>query len=164
MKSLLIIGAGGYGQLVRELADRSGYDTIDFLDDHLPGSAGTINDLEILQDRYDGCIIAIGDAEVRERIGERIRNLVTIVHPSAVVSRSAQIDNGCVIEANTTINAHATIGKASFVCAGAVINHDAFVGKYCQIDCNAVVASGAAVPDKTKVQSLSVWSERPENR
>ena len=36
MKSLLILGAGGYGQLVKEIAEILGYRKISFLDDNLP--------------------------------------------------------------------------------------------------------------------------------
>ena len=45
-----------------------------------------------------------------------------------VAGNSAVLGNGCVIEINTVISAHATIGKSTFVCAGAVINHNASVG------------------------------------
>lgn len=33
MKSLLIVGAGGYGQLVKEIAELNDYEKIDYLDD-----------------------------------------------------------------------------------------------------------------------------------
>lgn len=33
MKSLLIIGAGGHGQVVKEIAQDLGYERIDFIDD-----------------------------------------------------------------------------------------------------------------------------------
>lgn len=159
MRSLLIVGAGGYGRLVKEIAALCGYDRIDFLDDNDPDSVGGIRDLEGIQDRYDGCVVAVGNPDVRERAAGAVRKLVKIVHPTAVISPSALVGDGCVIEANAVISAHARIGRASYLCAGAVVNHDAAVSDYCQVDCNAVVASGAAVPEKTKVHSCTVWEK-----
>jgi lipopolysaccharide/colanic/teichoic acid biosynthesis glycosyltransferase len=42
--------------------------------------------------------------------------------------------------------------------AEAVVNHDASICKCSQIDCNAVVAAGAIVSEKTKIQSCTVWN------
>ena len=39
MKKILILGAGGFGQMVKETAEQLGYDEIAFLDDAAKGSA-----------------------------------------------------------------------------------------------------------------------------
>jgi len=56
------------------------------------------------------------------------------------------------------INAHSRTGKGTYVCVGAMVNHDASICKCSQIDCNAVVAAGAVVSEKTKIQSCTVWN------
>lgn len=156
MKSLLIVGAGGYGQIVREIAEREYY-PIDFLDDNHPEAVGKICDLEVLQHRYDGVIVAIGSSTIRKQVFQRIQNPVSVIHPRAVISGSARIGPGCVIEANSVINPNVSVKEGCFVCAGAIVNHDAVVNRFCQIDCNAVVESGAVVPDGTKVESCTVF-------
>lgn len=133
------------------------YDRICFLDDNHPEAVGRITDLELLQNRYDGVIVAIGNPAIRKKVFQRIQNHVSVIHPSAVISESAKIGPGCVIEANSVINPNAVIKEASFVCAGAIVNHDAVVNGFCQIDCNAVVESGAVVPEETKVESCTVY-------
>lgn len=158
MKSLLILGSGGYGKLVREIAELNGYEKIDFLDDNAPEAVGRICDLERLEGSYDGVIVAIGSVEIREKI--KIKNPVTLIHPRANISKSTKIENGCVMEANVVVNTGAVVGKGSFICAGAVVNHNAVVGEFCQIDCNAVVACGAVVPNKKKVESCTVWNKK----
>ena len=160
MKSLLIIGAGGYGQCIKEIAELCKYSKIDFLDDNNPNVVGKIDDLNILQDMYDGCIVAIGNPEIRESIVKKINHLHTLIHPNAIISKSTSISDGCVIEANSVINSNVQIMKSSYICAGAVVNHDAVVSSYCQIDCNSVVASGTFVPEKTKVKSCTIWIDR----
>lgn len=154
---LLIVGAGGYGHIVKEIAILNGYETVNFLDDNSPIAVGRISELEIIEARYDGSIVAIGNPEIKEKIFGKLKKPTTIIHPSAVVSTSAFIGDGCVIEANAVINSEAVIGEGVFICAGAVVNHNSIVGKFCQVDCNAVVAMGAEVPKGHKVESCTVF-------
>ena len=41
-KKLLIIGAGGHGKVVAEVASACGYDNVKFLDDNSPEAIGKI--------------------------------------------------------------------------------------------------------------------------
>ena len=115
--------------------------------------------MESIQDSFDGCIVAIGNPDIRERLTRKIKKLETLIHPRAIISNSAAIGNGCVVEANAVINSNVKIMDAVFVCAGAVVNHNAVVRSYSQVDCNAVVGSGAVIPEKTKVMSCTVWNK-----
>lgn len=163
MKSLLIIGAGGYGQLVKELAQDCGYEKIDFLDDKSELAIGRVNDFELFQGQYEDAIIAIGNPKVRREIAAKIENsfrMVTLIHPKAFVSKSAVVQKGCIIEAGAIVNANTTIEPFNIINANAVVNHDAMVNTLCQVDCNAVVAAGAWVPEGTKVESCTVWKEK----
>ena len=161
MKSLLILGAGAYGRLVKELAELRGYTEIDFLDDCCPYAVGQMDELDTLQDIYDGAVVAVGNPEVRARYLKQLRHPVTLIHPSAVISKSAKIGKGVIVEALAVVNSEAIVKDGCLICAGAVINHNSAVGICCQINCNAVVASYADVPDGTKVDYGEVWfSER----
>lgn len=44
-KKLLIIGAGGHGKVVAEVAAACGYDNVKFLDDNSPEAIGKIKDM-----------------------------------------------------------------------------------------------------------------------
>lgn len=154
---LLIVGAGGYGRLVKEIAELTGYSLVDFLDDNSPLAVGKIDELEEIEDKYDGSIVAIGNPEIKEKIFKRLKKPVNVIHPTAVMSKSVTIGAGCVIEAQSVVNSEAAIGDGVFVCAGSVVNHNAVVKEFGQIDCNAVVAMGAEVPKGHKVESCSVF-------
>ena len=160
MKSLLIVGAGGYGVLAKEIALMNGYEKVDFLDDRSLYAVGSIDSLTSLQEEYDGTIIAIGDCEFRQKLLEKVKRPVNLIHPDACISPSAVIGKACVIEAGAILNTHSIVGDSCFICAGAVINHDAEVRDFCQIDCNAVVESSAKVAEKTKVASCSVYRRK----
>lgn len=159
MNRLIIIGAGGYGHLVKDVATDLGYEDIIFLDDNNNSAAGKIEDYEKFAD-YENIIVAIGNPNTRKNIYEIVRhkfNVVSLVHPRAYVSKSAEIDVGCVIEACAVINSNAKVKKCSFINAGAVVNHDVVVNEFCQVDCGAVIAAGQKVNEKTKVESLTVY-------
>ena len=145
MKSLLIIGAGGYGQLVKEIAEMIGYKKIDFLDDNSREAIGKINEIEEIEGRYGGSIVAIGNPEI------------SLIHPKAVVSKSAAVGAGCVIEVRAVVSANAEVKRGSFICAGAIVNHNSVVGEFAQLDCNAVVACENYVPDGYKVHSCTEY-------
>lgn len=161
-KALLIVGAGQYGQVVREVAMASGrFERIAFLDDNAEQAVGKIDDLRDFVGEFRQAIIAIGNAATRQRLSEtfaRHYELATLIHPRAHVSPSATLGEGCCVEAMAVVNTGATVGRGTFVCAGAVINHNATVEGYCQIDCGAVVAARAQVPAGMKVQAGTVFS------
>lgn len=162
MKSLLIVGAGEYGQLVKELAEICRYDKIGFLDDNSSEAVGKVSDYKKLVNEYHFFIVSIGNPEIRSRIIQELENefeLISLVHPTAVISSSANVEHGCVIEAHVVINANASVGTGCILNAGSVINHNGVVGAYSQVDCNAVVAARKMVPEKTKVLSCTVWNE-----
>ena len=52
-KSLLILGAGGHGKVVAEIATDLGFVKIDFLDDNSPEAIGSVQDLPELGRDYD---------------------------------------------------------------------------------------------------------------
>jgi len=51
-KSLLIIGAGGHGFVIKEIAESCKYDRIDFLDDKNPVAIGRISNLDKFAKEY----------------------------------------------------------------------------------------------------------------
>ena len=67
MPSLLIIGAGGHGRVVAEIAVACGYDSgsIAFLDDNSPDANGKVKDMALYAPKFDGVFVAIGDNAVR---------------------------------------------------------------------------------------------------
>lgn len=162
-KTILIIGAGEYGQLVKELAEDCGYEKIAFLDDNSPLTIGTVSEAEKWNGTYKEFIVAIGNSMVREKIIKTLEStfeLATLIHPSAYISKSAVIEKGCIIEPGSVVHTAVKLGKACIINAGAVINHNSTVMEYSQVDCNAVVGARACVPKGTKVMSGMVWTEQ----
>ena len=107
-KTILIIGAGEYGHLVKELAEDSGYEKIAFLDDNSPEAIGTVADATKWKDDYAEFVVAIGNPAVREAVVEALEGmfcLATLIHPAAFVSRSAIVGARAVVEKGRKVEA-----------------------------------------------------------
>ena len=130
--NLLILGAGEYGQLVKELA-RNKFITIDFLDDNSPAAIGKLEDYKNLKDKYQNAVVAIGNNEIRsqwiDRLEEAGYNLSIILSDRAYIASSAVIKPGCIVEPMAAIQANAKVEKGSIISSGAVVNHNAIVHK-----------------------------------
>lgn len=172
-KNLLIVGAGQYGVLAKEIAEALGvFERICFLDDSFKPSGhsssdseliGSTKDIEKFAGEFCYGFVAIGNSDVRRRLLEQLEmNCITpaiLVHPRAFVSPSAQLHKGCCIEPMASVQTGAVVAAGSIVASGAVIRHDAFVGEFCHVDCNAVVESLAIVPAGTKIGCNSVFCQ-----
>ena len=165
---LLILGAGEYGQLVKELA-RNQYPTIDFLDDNSDAAIGKLEEYQNLKDQYQNAIVAIGNNEIRHqwllKLEEAGYTLATLISDKAYVSPTATIEPGVIIEPMVVVNANTTIKKGSIISAGAVINHNAVVNEGSHIDCNAIVGADAIVPKLSKLYYGQVFAKigKPDN-
>jgi len=162
MNRLLILGAGQYGTVAKEVAEAMGcYKTISFLDDKNPNAVGKLEEYASLSPKYPYAFVAIGDLSLRGEWVRRLRDagffLPVLVHPRAVVMPSAEVGAASIIEAMAVVSSNAVMGEGCIVSAGAVVNHNAAVGNWCHIDCNAVVPANASVPDQTKVCCGTVY-------
>ena len=172
IQNLLIVGAGIYGLVAKEIAESMGcFLRIDFVDDgakETPDGTlviGTTQDLAELSKCYANVIVAIGNPEVRQKLirfieNETLLRRVTLVSPRAYVSPTAQIGKGYTIEPMAVVHSGCVLGKGCLICAGAVVNHAAMCGDCVQVDCNATVAGNAVVSSGIKVASGTVYEKK----
>lgn len=167
-RSLLIVGAGMYGAVARDIARELGcFDRVSFADDRATVTASgdevvcLSSDVATLRE-YGSVAVAIGNPDVRLSLIERLTlvdgvEVVSLISPRAFVSPCAAVGTGCVIEPMAVVSAGAELGKGCLVCAGAVVNHFAVCEEGVQVDCNATVAGGVRVPRGTKITSNTVF-------
>lgn len=157
-RGLLVLGGSGHGRVVADVAMECGYTRFAFLDDAPPASGesalpgpilGPMGMLEQLVRDWDAAIVAVGNCGVRLALFERLRRVgfqtPAILHPSAVISRNAEVGNGVFVAAAAVVNVGAKIGDATIVNTGARIDHDCEIGPGCHI------APGAALSGSVKV-------------
>ena len=160
-KNLLILGAGQYGAVAKEIAeDMQCFEKIDFLDDNSKTAVGKFSDLKSLIDKYSNAIVAVGNCTIRRKLFNRLIEVGYIVpaliSPKAFVSKSAMIADGCIIEPLAGINANTEIGKGCIISMSAVINHNAVIGDFCHIDCGAIIKSGVTTENGIKINAGTV--------
>lgn len=160
LRKLVIIGASGHGKVIADIALKNQYEEIIFLDDDntimecagLPVK-GTTKDIE----KYLSWdfIVAIGEANVRKKIFDKLElkscNIVSLIHPNAIISRRVQIEKGTVIMAGSIINSDTKIGKGCIVNTGASVDHDGIIQDFVHISVGAHVAGSVHVGLKTWV-------------
>jgi sugar O-acyltransferase (sialic acid O-acetyltransferase NeuD family) len=161
LKGLLIIGAGGHGKVVADTALLLGWTDVGFLDDRTAalGSplglfvVGTLADLTARASAYSSAVVAIGNAKLRLELTDRCRrsgfDMVSLVHPMAFVSRFASIGAGCVVFAQSAVNADARIGVACIINTGATVDHDCVIGDGVHVCPGAHLAGAVRVGDRS---------------
>lgn len=153
LNRLLIIGASGHGKVIADIAVKCGYKDIVFLDDNenVKECAGfpVIGKVSEAVTMEEDKIVAIGNAEIRQKIQSQLSNLVTLIHPSAVVSRRVHIGEGTVIMAGAVINTDVVIGKGCIINTGASVDHDCKLEDFVHVSVGAHVAGTVSIGSKT---------------
>lgn len=147
---LTIIGASGHGRVVADIARLSGYDAIEFLDDDPSlSTCGSYPVVGKTDEAADGdFFVAVGNSAIRERLSKN-RNLITLIHPSAVVAEGVEIGEGTVVMAGAVINSGATIGRGVIVNTSSSIDHDCVVDDYCHVAVGAHLCGTVKVGKNT---------------
>lgn len=162
-EKLLLVGAGGFGRVVSELA-RLDYDCA-FIDDGVDKGTvvcdieviGNTTNLEELFSTYKNIVITIGDNLIRKRIYEQASKIgysfPNLTHPSVYISPYANIGKGCVVLNNACIQNGSTVGNCVLLNPGVEIHHDSFVDDFSLIYTNSVVRTYAKVGKCVKIGS-----------
>lgn len=137
MNRLIIIGAGGHGKVIADIALKNGYTDICFADDNAAGDCmgfpiiGRCDSLISLNDGNTDFVIGIGNNAIRKKIAEKYDvNWVTLVHPSAQIAVNVTIGKGTVVMAGAVINVCTSIGEHCIINTGAIVEHDNVINNY----------------------------------
>ena len=158
MNKLIIIGASGHGKVIADIAKLNGYTDICFLDDDTSKKEcdgyPVIGDASSIQ-KNTVCdyIVAIGNPANRKKIQTVLMNfkvnIVSLIHPNAVVSENTVIGAGTVIMAGAVINTNVKIGDACIINTCASVDHDCVIGDYVHVSVGAHIAGTVEVQEKT---------------
>ncbi len=168
MADLLIIGAGGLGRMIGEVAAaQAAWDRIAFLDDAQRGPevVGRCADYTALREQYSDAVAAFGDNRLRLSWTKKLLaagyHVPSVIHPSAVVSPSAILGDGCLILHSAVVNTRARLGIACLVNSGAVVDHDALLGRAVHVNLQTVVKAWARLDDVRRTEAADVvYAER----
>ena len=151
-KTIYIYGASGHGLVVADIAKACGYDKIIFIDD------GENEYLPFDDIKYNNGIpiaLGIGNNSIRAKLfNKTIKSgfdIVSLIHPSAIVSSSITIGKGVVIMPNVVINAKSKIGNGVILNTGCIIEHENKIDDFVHISPNVALAGNVSVGEFTHI-------------
>jgi sugar O-acyltransferase (sialic acid O-acetyltransferase NeuD family) len=161
-KKIAILGAGGHGKVVGDIAFLNGFSEIEFFDDnHLDIKnypfkiIGELDQFQKLYNKYSFWFISIGDNLIRKKIFLKFsklkKNLTNLIHPSSIVSQFSKIDKGICIMANVVINAGSKIKKGAIINSSASIDHDCSIGEFAHIAPNVTLCGDVLIENESLV-------------
>ena len=180
MSKLLIIGAGGHGLVISDIAMlMNKWDTISFLDDQLTGMTevglpiiGKAMDIRSFYPEYSDAVIAIGKNVIRLELMQKAQisgfNLPVLVHPYSCISRFVNIGNGTVIMAGAIVNTIVDIGDGCILNTGCTIDHNctlhdgvhispgAHICGSVNIACRSWICAGACISNNITIGNDSI--------
>jgi acetyltransferase EpsM len=147
-----VILVGAFCEII-ELCEAAGNAIAAMIDDRLTGShcghpiIGTDADARRLLAAHPGVPVCITPDRpaVREQLTAQYAKLgasfATLFHPTAIVAHSAQLEDGCVVQAAAHISSRAKLGRGVKVNSCANITHDVQISDFVTIAPSAVVLS-----------------------
>lgn len=164
---LVIIGAGGYGQTVCDVAKQSGkYEKIVFLDDNkiAENVVGKCSDFEAFVSEDTEIYPAFGNNEARISFIEKLETLGAkvpiIVHKTAYISPKAKLEKGTVVLPNAMVNTDTVVEKGCIINCGAIVDHGCVIEKGVHVCLGAIVKAENRIPALLKIEAGQVIENR----
>jgi sugar O-acyltransferase (sialic acid O-acetyltransferase NeuD family) len=163
-----LIGAGGHCKVVLDALLESGGDlaAIRVRDGRAGRSGGDLLGAPVETPEVVDALagqdfhVAIGAVEARARLYAEAAAAggrpLTVRHPSARVSRFAEIADGAFLAALSVVGPSARIGRAVIVNHGAVVDHDCEVGDFTHLAPNCSLGGGVRVGERCLIGAGAV--------
>lgn len=154
---LVILGSGGYGRTVADVAEQLGF-TCTVLDDSISDHPLS-SFIDFVGDGAE-FISAFGNNEFRlswcEKITTAGGKLTTLIHPTAYVSPRASIAHGTVILPHAVINTGVVINRGCIINIGALIDHDCVIEEGVHMCLGAIIKGENRIPRCIKIEAGEV--------
>lgn len=166
---LIIIGASGHGKVVADIAIKMNkWQSFAFLDDD--ESIKTSMGLEVIGKTADAFtykdeadfFVAIGSnitrGKIQEKLIEQGLNVVSLIHPSAIIGTDVEIGIGTAVMAGVVINSSSRIGKGCIINTSSSLDHDNMIEDYAHISPGVRTAGSVSIGKGTWLGIGSVVS------
>ncbi len=167
-KGIVVVGGGGHGSVLIDLLTAAGdWQVAGIVDNGIaPGEmvagqpvlGGDSQLPELLAHGVRYACVGVGmvaSGMVRRRLFEELSGLgfviPTLVHPAAVVSHLAKVEEGAQILALAHVGVRSVVGRHAIVNTGAVVDHDCYLGAHSHLAVNATLCGDVRVGDDSLV-------------
>jgi len=159
MKEIYLLGVGRNTPVFIDLAEHCGYEIKGLYHYNQNRTGEVLHGFSILGSfdelfNYGNLsgknfLLTMGDNMIRTHVAEKIRAIggstPPIIHPTAVISRFSNIEQGVAISAFSYVQANSKIGTDTIILSGVNISHNNIIGKSC------FIAGGATIGAYTTV-------------
>ena len=144
---------------INKASERPKYRCVGFLDDNQGNWGSKIYGIEVLgplssAPQYSDALFVNGigspfnfwkKEDIISKTNIPIGKFETIIHPSAIVSKTSIICLGTVIFPNVTVATEALIGNHVIILPNSVVNHDDIIGDYTCITSGVNISGGVVI-------------------
>lgn len=164
---LIILGAGGYGRTVADVAAQTGtYESIYFLDDNSQAEdvIGKCSDYSACADESTIFYPAFGNNEGRvswlNRLIENDCKVATIIHASAYISPTVHMAEGVAVLPNAIINTGCKVKAGCIINCGAIVDHGCVLEEGVHVCLGAIVKAENRIPKCMKIEAGEIIANR----
>ena len=161
---IIIIGAGGFGHEVAEYIcdirklDLEKEGVIGFLDSSKKAKSenkswpilGDIEDFD--PEPEDKFLIGLGNpeerAEAAKKLNKRKLNFTKLIHPTAYISRTAKISDGCIVSPFSIVGYRAKLSPHVLLNTYAAVGHHSKIGSYSVLSPKVLIAGNSEIKEK----------------
>jgi len=160
---VIIYGTGGHSSVVVDALLAKGNASIRCLMDDDPNKWGKkLNRFSVispkgLEEEISRAFffLAIGDNDVRRRKAMELEKLgakfLSIIHPKAIVSPTAQIGAGTLVGGSAVVNPYTQVGRHCIINTGAIVEHHCQIADFVHIAPNATLGGEVCIGEGTLI-------------
>lgn len=155
---MVLYGASGHCKVIIDILEATKV-PIDFIIDDNPELLSLLGyEVKRHFGQYAQAIISIGNCKIRKHLVESIdvKEYIRAIHPSAIVSPRATIEEGSVVMQGAIIQSCAKIGKHCIINTGASVDHDAKIADYVHIAPHATITGNVEIGEGTWIGAGAV--------
>lgn len=154
---MYLYGASGHAKVIMDILKANGINIDGLVDDN-----PALNELlgySVYHQQYDlsPMIVSIGNNAIRKKIVENLSvEFGQAIHPTAVVSSTAIIEEGTVVMQGAIIQACTIIGKHCIINTGASVDHECVIEDYVHISPHATLCGNVHVGEGSWVAAGTI--------
>ena len=166
-RPIIIIGAGGHSKVVLDTLQDMGEEIVGLVDNAKIEAGVSIQGYLVIGDDQtiesyatNSIFLVNGVGSIRDTVNRKQvyvkftfhgYEFASVIHPTAIISKHAELGNGVQIMAGSVIQAEAHLGRNVIVNTGATVDHNCQIGDHCHIAPGAVLSGNVDIGEDVHV-------------
>lgn len=166
-KPVILLGAGGHAKVLLDILMEQETEIVGVIDKEVPERSADLYGIPVIGGDSDvqsyspdeielvNGIGSIGDTALRQKLYEKFKHqgyrFRQVIHPSAVVSPRATLEDGVQVMAGAVVNIGTRVKENSIINTNASIDHDCIIGAHVHIAPGVTISGGVTVGDGSHI-------------